>query len=314
MKVAGDELLTPQADSNAQHNSSGQLDGSTLIVEFKDRLMRYAIELVELICSAHNITIVYVEQQDKTDEEMLTADLLSIVFIFGVRQYAKRANEQRKCKLSPECITRAKELMDSGLSCRAATIRLNTEGFTVTEHGVRKYVARAMNKLEKVLPKIGVNSAQEFYAEYAQPGEPLERLKHSDLKEHYQQWCKRKGKIIVSPAKLYYVFNQGYESNTKGAGRTYKALRIKGTNLHFTVKRYEKKQREESPLDVFLRFYSERLNGQTLTIQTVMQRYRRYLKLANLTECLSEESVMTTLKAMGVTVTKKNRALSLSCN
>ena len=66
-------------------------------VAHKDRLCRFAYDLVEHILASHGATIV-VDAQDEhsTAEQELAEDLLSVVTVFGARLYGKRSGQGRK--------------------------------------------------------------------------------------------------------------------------------------------------------------------------------------------------------------------------
>lgn len=66
-------------------------------VAHKDRLCRFAYDLVEHILASHGATIV-VDAQDEhsTAEQELAEDLLSVVTVFGARLYGKRSGQGRR--------------------------------------------------------------------------------------------------------------------------------------------------------------------------------------------------------------------------
>jgi putative resolvase len=62
-----------------------------LYVSHKDRLCRFAFDLVEFVCARHGTTIIVAEDGDsKTPESELADDVLSIITVFGARLYGAR--------------------------------------------------------------------------------------------------------------------------------------------------------------------------------------------------------------------------------
>jgi excisionase family DNA binding protein len=62
-----------------------------LYVSHKDRLCRFAFDLVDFVCTRHGTTIVVAENGDqKTPESELAEDVLSIITVFGARLYGGR--------------------------------------------------------------------------------------------------------------------------------------------------------------------------------------------------------------------------------
>ena len=62
-----------------------------LYVSHKDRLCRFAFDLIDFICTRHGTTIIVAEDGDqKTPESELAEDVLSIITVFGARLYGGR--------------------------------------------------------------------------------------------------------------------------------------------------------------------------------------------------------------------------------
>ena len=63
----------------------------TIVIENKDRLCRFGFELFESFCKFYNTSIVVVNDlPDKTYEEELTEDLISIIHYFSMKSYSHR--------------------------------------------------------------------------------------------------------------------------------------------------------------------------------------------------------------------------------
>ena len=93
-------------------SSKGVLQGGTVVVAYRDRLARFAFELVERILQLHGVKIVVLhEEMESSENGELVEDLLSIVNVFncrinGKRKYGKDKEKQRKeetsCQQMPE--------------------------------------------------------------------------------------------------------------------------------------------------------------------------------------------------------------------
>lgn len=70
-----------------------------LVVAHRDRLCRFGFELIEqLVCKAGGTITVLDSSNNKTSEQELTEDLLSIIHVFSCRQMGKRSYCNRKAK------------------------------------------------------------------------------------------------------------------------------------------------------------------------------------------------------------------------
>jgi excisionase family DNA binding protein len=71
-----------------------------VVVAHRDRLCRFGFELIEqLVCKAGgSITVLDSPNDNKTSEQELTEDLLSIIHVFSCRQMGKRSYASRKVK------------------------------------------------------------------------------------------------------------------------------------------------------------------------------------------------------------------------
>jgi predicted site-specific integrase-resolvase len=69
---------------------------SKVVVLYKDRLLRFGVELLEYIASLHGTEIEIIDNTEKTEEQELVEDLIQIVTVFSCRLQEKRANKARK--------------------------------------------------------------------------------------------------------------------------------------------------------------------------------------------------------------------------
>jgi predicted site-specific integrase-resolvase/transposase len=68
-----------------------------VVVAFRDRMCRFAIELIEFICREHQTQfLVHFKDKESSSEEELMEDLMAVVHVFSSRLYGKRGRKQRK--------------------------------------------------------------------------------------------------------------------------------------------------------------------------------------------------------------------------
>lgn len=61
-----------------------------IVIEYEDRLARFGIEYIKKFFEEHGVNLIVVEEEDKSPEEELVEDLISIVVSFAGRIYGKR--------------------------------------------------------------------------------------------------------------------------------------------------------------------------------------------------------------------------------
>ena len=66
---------------------------STIVILYKDRLLRFGFEIIESLCNKYGTTI---EIIDNTEEQELVEDLIQIVTVFSCRLQGKRENKAKK--------------------------------------------------------------------------------------------------------------------------------------------------------------------------------------------------------------------------
>jgi predicted site-specific integrase-resolvase len=67
-----------------------------IVVIYKDRLVRFGFELIDLICSKFGTKIEIVDTTEKTEQQELVEDLIQIVTVFSCRLQGKSAGKARK--------------------------------------------------------------------------------------------------------------------------------------------------------------------------------------------------------------------------
>jgi len=71
-------------------------------VAYRDRLCRFAYELVEFVLGQHGATIVVDADDAQSPEQDLADDVLSVITVFGARLYGKRSGGRRRQQAAQE--------------------------------------------------------------------------------------------------------------------------------------------------------------------------------------------------------------------
>ena len=74
-----------------------------IVVNYKDRLIRFGYEMLEQVCELNNVEIEVINlTEDKSYEEELVEDVLSIITVFSARLYGSRSHKSKKMKAEVE--------------------------------------------------------------------------------------------------------------------------------------------------------------------------------------------------------------------
>lgn len=68
---------------------------STLIINHKDRLLRFGSELIFKLCDFYHINVIILEDQSLSFEETLTHDVIEIMTVFCAKLYGKRSHKNK---------------------------------------------------------------------------------------------------------------------------------------------------------------------------------------------------------------------------
>ena len=70
---------------------------SRIVINYKDRLLRFGYEMIEQVCRLNDVKIEIINYtEDKTYEEELVEDVLSVVTVFSARLYGSRSHKAKK--------------------------------------------------------------------------------------------------------------------------------------------------------------------------------------------------------------------------
>lgn len=219
---------------------SGQCRGGVVICTHRDRIMRMAYEVFQLICRQGGCEVVEIEETDESEKsygETLAEDLLAFTHVYSCRHYAKRSAQTNMKHVSDECVTRMIELRQEGFPIDQITRTLNREGFKqqkkggaperVTERIVLRYLDS--NGIQKALEvAVGVGNEkkrpiEEFLAtRLVRTGKKEDRALNKDIRAAYVKWAKGKKVEIETPTNLgKLIVGMGFERGKDGKGNRY---------------------------------------------------------------------------------------------
>ena len=66
-----------------------------VVILYKDRLVRFGFELIQLLCELHDVEIEIIDNSEHSKEEELTEDLIQIVTLFANRLYGSRSKKTK---------------------------------------------------------------------------------------------------------------------------------------------------------------------------------------------------------------------------
>lgn len=66
-----------------------------VVILYKDRLVRFGFELIQLLCDLHDVKIEIIDNSEHSKEEELTDDLIQIVTTFANRLYGSRSKKTK---------------------------------------------------------------------------------------------------------------------------------------------------------------------------------------------------------------------------
>ncbi len=68
-----------------------------IVINYKDRLIRFGYEIIEQLCDIYNVKIEIINHtEDKTYEQELVEDVLSIITEFSAKLYGSRSHKSSR--------------------------------------------------------------------------------------------------------------------------------------------------------------------------------------------------------------------------
>jgi DNA binding domain, excisionase family len=66
-----------------------------VVVLYKDRLVQFGFELIQLLCDLHDVKIEIIDNSERINEEELTDDLIEIITVFANKLYGSRSKKTK---------------------------------------------------------------------------------------------------------------------------------------------------------------------------------------------------------------------------
>lgn len=66
-----------------------------VVVLYKDRLVQFGFELIQLLCDLHDVKIEIIDNSERINKEELTDDLIEIITVFANRLYGSRSKKTK---------------------------------------------------------------------------------------------------------------------------------------------------------------------------------------------------------------------------
>ena len=66
-----------------------------VVVLYKDRLVQFGFELIQLLCDLHDVKIEIIDKSERSNEEELTDDLIEIITVFANKLYGSRSKKTK---------------------------------------------------------------------------------------------------------------------------------------------------------------------------------------------------------------------------
>lgn len=69
---------------------------STVVILYKDRLIRFGYELLEYLCEINGVNIEIIDNTEQSKEQELTDDFIQIITVFANRIYGQRSKKTKR--------------------------------------------------------------------------------------------------------------------------------------------------------------------------------------------------------------------------
>jgi DNA binding domain, excisionase family len=66
-----------------------------VVILYKDRLVRFGFELIQLLCELHGVEIEIIDNSEYSKDEELTDDLIQVITVFANRLYGSRSKKTK---------------------------------------------------------------------------------------------------------------------------------------------------------------------------------------------------------------------------
>ncbi len=185
---------------------AGKYRGGFVVAQDFTRVARFGHQLIEYIAKQGGAEVVYVLQdEDKTANESLTDDILSILTHFTAKCSGLKTKEFRTVRLSESQLKKAYELSKAGHSHKSIATMFRASGETDSQerpfsyHVIRRRLNEHWQTLEKLHDSNGrrESSFDVFASKHLRKVESTDaRVSHRSIVAAYRAFC-NKGKLPV---------------------------------------------------------------------------------------------------------------------
>ena len=153
--ASGLALDNPKLVSLINDIMAGKYDHATIVCTYRDRLMRFGIEMFKTICNAHSITIVEIDKSIDTvsEDAEFVRDVSDFLMAKLGRLTAIRSSKKKRITLPTEAVRRLAELYRDGVTVAKIERTLFDEGYRTSKDGkitysvIRRIVQTQSNEL-----------------------------------------------------------------------------------------------------------------------------------------------------------------------
>jgi excisionase family DNA binding protein len=209
---------------------NGEFRGGFVVCSHSDRVLRFGVTLFEEIVSFGGAELVCIgeTESDKSQEQSLADDVLSVICHFTAVKYGARAAETCTKSLTPEAVKRIVELKAQNLDISAIVRAIEQEGYldnrgsTPSYFLVRKYIRQAhdLGKATGVsITETGYDLFNQFIAACTRKDEKG-RVRNTVLRKAYAHYCEKLGKAPESSMTVgAYLNKMGYRKSKSNGAR-----------------------------------------------------------------------------------------------
>lgn len=183
-----------------------------IVVEHRDRLARYGVVVLETLCQKFDVEIIVTnKREDVSEDEEMTADILSLVTVYAARRHGKRGGETVRMPLSDSVKERILELHRLGVSQDEIAQRIQDEGHRCEKtgklfkiHAVRmalKEHAQLKRATESLRPS-SADTLQQFIREKCIVANGETRCFTAPLHRAVESWSKAKGVEVPTSRQM----------------------------------------------------------------------------------------------------------------
>jgi len=139
--ASGLALDNPKLVSLINDIMAGKYDHATIVCTYRDRLMRFGIEMFRTICDAHSITIVEIDKSIDTvsEDAAFVRDISDFLMAKLGRLCSIRSSKKKRITLPTEAVRRLAELYRNGVTVAKIERTLFDEDYRTSKDGKITY-------------------------------------------------------------------------------------------------------------------------------------------------------------------------------